>query len=69
MSLWLSKKYFFEKYLARGSTPKKGTEKQLEELGTKIESITKKIQQNSLQIERLKEQHALASKLKLKIFN
>ena len=45
---------------------KKGTEKQLEELGTKIESITKKIQQNSLQIERLKEQQALASKLKLK---
>ncbi len=45
---------------------KKGTEKQLEELGIKIESITKKIQQNSLQIERLKEQQALASKLKLK---
>ncbi len=45
---------------------KKGTEKQLEELGTKIESIIEKIQQNSLQIERLKEQQALASKLKLK---
>ena len=45
---------------------KKGTEKQLEELGTKIESISKKIQQNSLQIERLKEQQALAGKLQLK---
>ena len=45
---------------------KKGTERQLEELGMKMESITKKIQQNSLHIERLKEQQALASKLKLK---
>lgn len=45
---------------------KKGAEKQLEELANKIESITKKIQQNSLQIERLKEQQALASKLELK---
>ncbi len=45
---------------------KKGTERKLEELGIKIESVTKKIQQNSLQIERLKEQQALASKLKLK---
>ena len=45
---------------------KKGTERQLEELVMKIESIMKKIQQNSLQIERLKEQQALASKLKLK---
>ncbi|HET6517194.1 MAG TPA: SMC family ATPase, partial [Nitrosopumilaceae archaeon] len=45
---------------------KKETEKQLEDLGAKIESTTKKIQQNSLQIERLKEQQALASKLELK---
>lgn len=45
---------------------KKGTEKQLEGLGVKIEFITKRIQDNSLQIERLKEQQALASKLKLK---
>lgn len=45
---------------------KKGIEKQLEELGTKMESTTKKIQQNSLQIERLKEQLVLAGKLKLK---
>jgi exonuclease SbcC len=45
---------------------KKSTEKQLEELGVKMETITKKIHLNSLQIERLKEQQALASKLKLK---
>lgn len=45
---------------------KKVTEKQLEDLGIKIESTTKKIQQNALQIERLKEQQALASKLQLK---
>ena len=45
---------------------KKATEKQIEQVEAKIESITKKIQQSSLQIERLKEQQALASKLKLK---
>ena len=45
---------------------KKETEKMLEDLGMKIEFVTKKIQQNSLQIERLKEQQALASKLQLK---
>ena len=45
---------------------KKDSENKLEGLGEEIESITKKIQQNSLQIERLKEQQALASKLQLK---
>lgn len=45
---------------------KKGIEEQLKEFSTLIESTTKKIQQASLQIERLKEQLALASKLELK---
>ena len=45
---------------------KKGTEKQLMQSGFEIELITTKIQRNSLKIERLKEQKALANKLELK---
>ena len=45
---------------------KKDTEKQLENLDCQLETITKKIHQNFLQIERIKEQKSIASKLELK---
>ena len=45
---------------------KKDTEKQLGNLDFQLETISKKIHQNFLQIERIKEQKSLASKLELK---
>ena len=45
---------------------KKTIEKQLERLESEIESISSKVHKNSLNVERLKEQQALATKLELK---